>query len=159
MKLNDLSPSEGSKKSRKRVGRGISAGQGKTAGRGTKGQGARSGGIKGPYFEGGQLPLARRLPFKRGFTNIRRIEYNVVNLQRLAECDFDGETVTLALMADFGLIKKATDPVVVLGEGELTTALTVQAHRFSASAKEKIEAAGGTVEVVAYSPKASPAAN
>lgn len=159
MKLNDLSPSEGSKKSRKRVGRGISAGQGKTAGRGTKGQGARSGGIKGPYFEGGQLPLARRLPFKRGFTNIRRIEYNVVNLQRLAECDFDGETVTPALMADFGLIKKATDPVVVLGEGELTTALTVQAHRFSSSAKEKIEAAGGTVEVVAYSPKASPAAD
>ena len=85
MKLNDLSPNEGSKKSRKRVGRGISAGQGKTAGRGTKGQGARSGGLKGPYFEGGQLPLARRLPFKRGFTNIRRVEYKVVNLQRLAE--------------------------------------------------------------------------
>jgi large subunit ribosomal protein L15 len=159
MKLNDLSPSEGSKKSRKRVGRGISAGQGKTAGRGTKGQGARSGGIKGPYFEGGQLPLARRLPFKRGFTNIRRVEYKVVNLQRLAECDFDGETVTPELMADFGLIKKATDPVVVLGEGELTTALTVHAHRFSSSAKEKIEAAGGKAEVVAYSPKATTADN
>ena len=159
MKLNDLSPNEGSKKSRKRVGRGISAGQGKTAGRGTKGQGARSGGIKGPYFEGGQLPLARRLPFKRGFTNIRRIEYKVVNLQRLAECDFEGETVTPALMVEFGLIKKPTDPVVVLGEGELTTALTVQAHRFSSSAKEKIEAAGGVAEVVPYSPKATPAAN
>ncbi|MBP6787578.1 MAG: 50S ribosomal protein L15 [Candidatus Promineofilum sp.] len=159
MKLNDLSPNEGSKKSRKRVGRGISAGQGKTAGRGTKGQGARSGGIKGPYFEGGQLPLARRLPFKRGFTNIRRIEYKVVNLQRLAECDFDGETVTPELMADFGLIKKPTDPVVVLGEGELTTALTVHAHRFSSSAIEKIEAAGGKAEVVPYSPKASPAGN
>ena len=159
MKLNDLSPNEGSKKSRKRVGRGISAGQGKTAGRGTKGQGARSGGIKGPYFEGGQLPLARRLPFKRGFTNIRRVEYKVVNLQRLAECDFDGETVTPELMADFGLIKKSTDPVVVLGEGELTTALTVQAHRFSSSAKEKIEAAGGKVELVPYSPKATPAGN
>jgi large subunit ribosomal protein L15 len=159
MKLNDLSPSEGSKKSRKRVGRGISAGQGKTAGRGTKGQGARSGGTKGPYFEGGQLPLARRLPFKRGFTNIRRIEYKVVNLQRLAECDFDGETVTPELMADFGLIKKATDPVVVLGEGELSMALTVRAHRFSSSAKEKIEAAGGVAEVVPYSPKAIPAAN
>ena len=159
MKLNDLSPNEGSKKSRKRVGRGISAGQGKTAGRGTKGQGARSGGIKGPYFEGGQLPLARRLPFKRGFTNIRRIEYKVVNLQRLAECDFDGETVTPELMADFGLIKKPTDPVVVLGEGELTTALTVHAHRFSSSAKEKIEAAGGKAEVVPYSRKATPAGN
>lgn len=159
MKLNDLSPNAGSKKSRKRVGRGISAGQGKTAGRGTKGQGARSGGIKGPYFEGGQLPLARRLPFKRGFTNIRRIEYKVVNLQRLAECDFDGETVTPDLMADFGLIKKPTDPVVVLGEGELTTALTVHAHRFSSSAIEKIEAAGGKAEVVPYSPKASPAGN
>lgn len=159
MKLNDLSPNAGSKKSRKRVGRGISAGQGKTAGRGTKGQGARSGGIKGPYFEGGQLPLARRLPFKRGFTNIRRIEYKVVNLQRLAECDFDGETVTPELMADFGLIKKPTDPVVVLGEGELTTALTVHAHRFSSSAIEKIEAAGGKAEVVPYSPKATPAGN
>ena len=159
MKLNDLSPNEGSKKSRKRVGRGISAGQGKTAGRGTKGQGARSGGIKGPYFEGGQLPLARRLPFKRGFTNIRRIEYKVVNLQRLAECDYDGETVTPELMADFGLIKKPTDPVVGLGEGELTTALTVHAHRFSSSAIEKIEAAGGKAEVVPYSPKASPAGN
>lgn len=151
MKLNELGPSEGAKKSRKRVGRGISAGQGKTAGRGTKGQGARSGGIKGPYFEGGQLPLARRLPFKRGFTNIRRVEYKVVNLQRLAECDFEGETVTPELMAEFGLIKKPTDPVVVLGEGELGEALTVRAHRFSSSAKEKIEAAGGTAEVIPYS--------
>ncbi len=150
MKLNDLGPSEGAKKSRKRVGRGIAAGQGKTAGRGTKGQGARSGGIKGPYFEGGQLPLARRLPFKRGFTNIRRIEYKEVNLQRLAECDFEGETVTPELMAEFGLLKKASDPVVILGEGELSDALTVRAHRFSASAKEKIEAAGGTTEVIAY---------
>jgi len=148
MKLNELGPSEGAKKSRKRVGRGISAGQGKTAGRGTKGQGARSGGVKGAYFEGGQLPLARRLPFKRGFTNIRRVEYKVVNLQRLAECDFEGETVTPELMAEFGLLKKATDPVVVLGEGELSVALTVQAHRFSASAKEKIEAAGGSVTLV-----------
>ena len=151
MKLNDLGPNEGSKKSRKRVGRGISAGQGKTAGRGTKGQGARSGGGKGAYFEGGQLPLARRLPFKRGFTNIRRVEYNVVNLERLAEFQFDGETVTLELMVDLGLIKRASDRVVVLGEGELEEALTVQAHRFSATAKEKIEAAGGKVEVIPYS--------
>ena len=151
MKLNDLGPNEGAKKSRKRVGRGHAAGQGKTAGRGTKGQGARSGGKKGAYFEGGQLPLARRLPFKRGFTNIRRVEYNVVNLERLAEFQFDGETVTLELMVDLGLIKRATDRVVVLGEGELEEALTVQAHRGSATAKEKIEAAGGKVEVIPYS--------
>ncbi len=148
MKLNDLGPNEGSKKSRKRVGRGISAGQGKTAGRGTKGQGARSGGIKGAYFEGGQLPLARRLPFKRGFTNIRRVEYKAINLERLAEFDFGGETVTPQLLADYGLIKKATDPVAILGDGELETALNVRAHRFSATAKEKIEAAGGTAEVI-----------
>lgn len=148
MKLNDLRPNEGSKKARKRVGRGISAGQGKTAGRGTKGQMARSGGGKGPYFEGGQLPLARRLPFKRGFTNIRRVEYKAINLERLAEYDFGGEDITLEMLAAAGLIKKPTDPVVILGNGEIKSAITVQAHRFSASAKEKIEAAGGTAVVV-----------
>lgn len=150
MKLNDLGPNEGSKKSRKRVGRGISAGQGKTAGRGTKGQGARSGGGKGAYFEGGQLPLARRLPFKRGFTNINRIAYKVVNLERLAEFDFGDETVTPDLMAAIGLIKKSSDRVVILGEGELAGAINVQAHRFSAAAKEKIEAAGGKAEVIPF---------
>lgn len=150
MKLNDLGPNEGSKKSRKRVGRGISAGQGKTAGRGTKGQGARSGGVKGAYFEGGQLPLARRLPFKRGFTNIRRVEYKAVNLDRLAEFEFGDETVTPELMAAIGLIKKSSDRVVILGEGELAEAITVQAHRFSATAKEKIEAAGGKAEVIPF---------
>jgi len=152
MKLNDLGPNEGSKKSRKRVGRGISAGQGKTAGRGTKGQGARSGGGKGAYFEGGQLPLARRLPFKRGFTNIRRVEYKVVNLERLAEYDFGGETVTPELMAALGLIKKTY--------GEVSGAINVQAHRFSATAKDKIEAAGGKAEVIAYTvePAEAPAA-
>ncbi|MFO7664177.1 MAG: 50S ribosomal protein L15 [Chloroflexota bacterium] len=148
MKLNDLAPNEGAKKSRKRVGRGISAGQGKTAGRGTKGQNARSGGGKGPYFEGGQLPLARRLPFKRGFTNIRRVEYKAINLDRLSEYDFGGEDVTLELMAAAGLIKKPTDPVVILGDGEIKSAITIQAHRFSAAAKEKIEAAGGKVIVI-----------
>ena len=150
MKLNDLSPNEGSKKSRKRVGRGISAGQGKTAGRGTKGQGARSGGGKGAYFEGGQLPLARRLPFKRGFTNIRRVEYQAVNLERLAEFDFGDETVTPDLMAAIGLIKKSSGRVVILGEGEVAGAINVQAHRFSAAAKEKIEAAGGKAEVIPF---------
>lgn len=153
MKLHDLRPDKGSKKKRKRVGRGIAAGQGKTAGRGTKGQNARSGGGKGIYFEGGQLPLARRLPYKRGFTNIRKIYYKPVNLESLAAIDFDGVDVTPEVLAIAGLIKKPTDPVVILGDGELDVALTVKAHRFSASAKEKIEAAGGKVEVLPYERK------
>lgn len=148
MKLHDLRPNDGAKKKRKRVGRGIAAGQGKTAGRGTKGQNARSGGGKGIYFEGGQLPLARRLPYKRGFTNIRKIYYKPVNLNRLAEFDFGEIEVTPEVMAAVGLIKKPTDPVVILGDGELEVALTVKAHRFSASARQKIEAAGGKVEVL-----------
>ena len=148
MKIHDLRPNPGAKKKRKRVGRGISAGQGKTAGRGTKGQKARSGGGKGPYFEGGQLPLARRLPFKRGFTNIRKVYYKPVNLNRLAEFDFDGIEVTPEVMAAIGLIKKASDPVVILGDGEINTPLTVKAHRFSKTAREKIEAAGGSVEIL-----------
>ena len=148
MKLNDLRPDPGARKKRKRVGRGISAGGGKTAGRGTKGQGARSGGGKGQYFEGGQLPLARRLPFKRGFTNIRKITYKPVNLARLVEFDLSKTEVTPALMADLGLLKKATDPVVILGDGDVNIALTVKAHRFSKSAREKIEAAGGTAEII-----------
>ena len=148
MKLHDLRPNPGSKKKRKRVGRGIAAGQGKTAGRGTKGQGARSGGGKGIYFEGGQLPLARRLPYKRGFTNIRKVYYKAVNLRDLATVEFDGVDVTPETLAAVGLIKKASDPVVILGDGEIEAGLTVKAHRFSASAKEKIEAAGGKVEVL-----------
>ncbi|MCB8979083.1 MAG: 50S ribosomal protein L15 [Ardenticatenaceae bacterium] len=151
MKLHDLRPNEGSKKQRKRVGRGISAGQGKTAGRGTKGQGARSGGGKGIYFEGGQLPLARRLPYKRGFTNVNKVYYKPVNLKSLAEFDFDGVDITPEVMSAVGLIKKPTDPVVILGDGDLAVALKVKAHRFSASAKEKIEAAGGTIEVLPLS--------
>jgi large subunit ribosomal protein L15 len=148
MKLHDLRPNPGARKKRKRVGRGIAAGQGKTAGRGTKGQNARSGGGKGIYFEGGQLPLARRLPYKRGFTNIRKISYKPVNLKQLADFDFDGLDVTPEIMAAIGLIKKETDPVVILGDGELETPLNVKAHRFSSSAKTKIEASGGTVEVL-----------
>ncbi|MCP4361044.1 MAG: 50S ribosomal protein L15 [Chloroflexi bacterium] len=150
MKLHDLRPDSGSKSKRKRVGRGIAAGQGKTAGRGTKGQNARSGGGKGIYFEGGQLPLARRLPYKRGFTNIRKIYYKPVNLVRLAEFDFGDIDVTPAVMAAVGLIKKESDPVVVLGDGEIKAALTIKAHRFSKVAKEKIEAAGGNIEVLPY---------
>lgn len=148
MNLNDLGPTPGTKKKRKRVGRGISAGQGKTAGRGTKGQGARSGGGKGPYFEGGQLPLARRLPFKRGFTNIWRIEYKPVNLYQLADIDFEGVEVTPEVMMIAGFLKKETDPVVILGDGEIKDAITVHAHRFSKSARKKIEDAGGQAIVI-----------
>ena len=151
MKLHDLRPDNGARKKRKRVGRGISAGQGKTAGRGTKGQNARSGGGKGIYFEGGQLPLARRLPYKRGFTNIRKIYYTPVNVKQLAEYEFDSIEVTPDVLAAIGLINKPSDPVVILGDGELTQALKIKAHRCSASAKEKIESAGGSVEILPFS--------
>jgi large subunit ribosomal protein L15 len=147
MKLHDLRPNPGKNKKRKRVGRGISAGQGKTAGRGTKGQGARSGGGKGPYFEGGQLPLVRRLPFKRGFTNINKIYYQPVNVGSLANFDA-GLDVDPEVLAAVGLLKKSDAPVVVLGDGDFSVALNIKAHRFSASAVEKIEAAGGTATVI-----------
>lgn len=147
MKLNDLRPDEGSKKKRKRVGRGTGSGSGKTAGRGTKGQNARSGGGKGPYFEGGQLPLARRLPYKRGFNRPNKTIYQPVNVGDLA--GFEPETeITPVTLTIVGLIRKPDEPVVVLGDGELDVALQVRAHRFSKSAQEKIEQAGGTVEVL-----------
>ncbi|MEW5985789.1 MAG: 50S ribosomal protein L15 [Chloroflexota bacterium] len=147
MKLNDLRPNPGSKHKRKRVGRGIAAGQGKTAGRGTKGQKARSGPNKGGYFEGGQLPLVRRLPFKRGFTNVNKIEYRPVNLMSLA--DFNpGMEIDPDVLWTVGLLKKPSDPVVILGDGELNVPLVVKAHRFSAAARSKIEAAGGKAEVI-----------
>jgi len=148
MKLHDLKPTPGSKKKRTRVGRGISAGKGKTAGRGTKGQGARSGGGKGPYFEGGQLPLVRRLPFKRGFTNIFRIEYQEVNVEDLEERFDAGAEITPEALAEAGLVREADEPVVVLGRGDLNTNLTVHAHRFSKSAQEKIASAGGSTTVL-----------
>ncbi|MBZ0300179.1 MAG: 50S ribosomal protein L15, partial [Anaerolineae bacterium] len=146
MKLHDLQPAEGSKKKKTRVGRGISAGKGKTAGRGTKGQGARTGGGKGPYFEGGQLPLVRRLPFKRGFNNIFRIEYQEVRLDNINahEGIADGAEVTPKLLAELRLIREADQPVVVLGNGDLSKKLTIKAHRFTKTAEEKIEAAGGS---------------
>jgi large subunit ribosomal protein L15 len=146
MKLHDLRPAPGAKKRKNRVGRGIAAGQGKTAGRGTKGQNARSGGGKGLYFEGGQLPLARRLPFKRGFTNLFRIEYQEVNLDGLNERFDNGDEVSPETLAAKGLVRDADEPVVVLGRGELEKKLTVKAHRFSKSAQAKIEAAGGSTE-------------
>jgi large subunit ribosomal protein L15 len=150
MKLSDLRPAEGSTKNRTRVGRGISAGKGKTAGRGQKGQGARSGGGKGRYFEGGQLPLVRRLPFKRGFTNIFRIEYQEVNVGRLNEHDgiANGAEVTPALLVELGLIRELNSPVVILGNGDLSKKLTIQAHRFTKSAAKKIEDAGGKTETL-----------
>lgn len=145
MKLHELKPDPGAHKRKTRVGRGISAGKGKTAGRGTKGQNARPGGTKAPYFEGGQLPLVRRLPFKRGFTNLFRIEYQEVNVAALNEKFKAGAEVTPETLAKAGLIKDVEKPVVILGEGELKTRLSVSAHRFSARAREKIEGAGGTV--------------
>ena len=152
MKLHDLKPAPGSTKRRKRVGRGMASGKGKTSGRGMKGQGARSGGGKGPYFEGGQLPLVRRLPFKRGFTNIHRIEYKPVNLDRLQEIFGEGgQEVTPETLVEAGVIKRSDKAVAILGGGEISSALTVKAHRFSKSAQEKIEAAGGTVEVLPLS--------
>jgi len=151
MKLHDLKPAPGSKKNKKRVGRGMASGMGKTSSRGHKGQGARSGGGKGPFFEGGQLPLVRRLPFRRGFKNIWRVEYKPINVNRLQETFESGQEVTLEALIEAGLIKKSDQAVAILGEGEISTALTVKAHRFSKSAKEKIEAAGGTVEVLPLS--------
>jgi large subunit ribosomal protein L15 len=127
----------------------MASGHGKTSGRGTKGQGARSGGGKGPYFEGGQLPLVRRLPFRRGFTNIHRIKYKPINLSRLQEkFGEDKQEVTPETLIEAGVIKRSDKAVAILGDGELSAALTVKAHRFSKSAKEKIESAGGTVEVL-----------
>lgn len=147
MKLHDLKPNPGATRRRKRVGRGISAGQGKTAGRGTKGQNARTGGGVKPYFEGGQLPLVRRLPHTRGFTNIFKVSYQVVNLDTL-EATFDsGAQVTPAALMEHGVIDH-TQNVKVLGRGQLNKALNVQAHAFSASAKEKIAAAGGKTEEI-----------
>ncbi|GAB4477708.1 MAG: 50S ribosomal protein L15 [Anaerolineales bacterium] len=149
MKLHELKPQEGAKKERKRVGRGIAAGQGKTAGRGTKGQGARSGGGTRLYHQGGNLPFFRRLPFIRGkgFTPINRVEYNEVNLYQLTQFPA-GSEVTPETLAQARLLRNERNPVVILGEGELDTALKVKVHRVSKGARAKIEAAGGSVELL-----------
>lgn len=147
MKLHDLRPNSGATKRRKRVGRGISAGQGKTAGRGTKGQNARTGGGVRPYFEGGQLPLVRRLPHTRGFTNIFKVEYQVVNLDTLDAAFESGAEVTPTALLERGVIANIRN-VKVLGRGDLKKSLNVRAHAFSASAKEKIAAAGGKTEEI-----------
>ena len=145
MKLHDLKPAEGATTARKRLGRGIGSGLGKTSGKGHKGAKARSGGGKRPGFEGGQMPLTMRLP-KRGFTNKWRVEYATVNVERLNIFE-DGAVVTPVELIQAGILKNVQDGVKILGNGEITKKLTVQANKFTASAKEKIEAAGGKVEV------------
>jgi len=145
MKLHELKPAPGSRHSRKRLGRGIGSGLGKTSGRGHKGQWARSGGGVRPGFEGGQNPLYRRLP-KRGFTNIHRKEYAVVNVQELNRFEA-GTEVTPELLLETGIVKNPRDGIKILGEGDLGVNLTVKAHKFSQSAVEKIQAAGGKTEV------------
>ena len=146
MKLHELSPASGSRKERKRVGRGTGSGTGKTSGRGHKGQNARSGGGVRPGFEGGQNPLYRRLP-KRGFTNPTRKEYAIINIEELNSFAADTE-VTPELLSAQGIIKNAKSGIKILGNGDVTVKLTVKANKFSQSAVEKIEAAGGKTEVI-----------
>ncbi|CEG25273.1 50S ribosomal protein L15 [Bacillus sp. B-jedd] len=146
MKLHELKPAEGSRKERKRLGRGIGSGQGKTAGKGHKGQNARSGGGVRLGFEGGQTPLFRRLP-KRGFTNINRKEYAIVNLDALNSFE-DGTEVTPELLIEAGLVKNEKAGIKILAKGNVEKKLTVKAHKFSSAAKEAIEAAGGNTEVI-----------
>ncbi len=146
MRLDELKPAEGSKFTRKRVGRGIGSGTGKTSGKGHKGQNARSGGGVRPGFEGGQMPLYRRLP-KRGFTNIFAKQYVAINVEELNKFE-DGAEVTTEALLEKGIISKALDGVKLLGRGEVTKKLTVKVAKYSASAKEKIEKAGGKAEVM-----------
>ncbi len=151
MKLHDLVPNPGSKKDKKRVGRGISAGQGKTAGRGTKGAGARSGEGGNLYRQGGNLPFYRRLPFMRGegFTPPNQVVYNEVNLDQLSQAFKADANVTPESLAEARLLRDSRNPIVVLGRGELTIPLKLRVHRVSAGAKAKIEKAGGSVELIA----------
>ena len=146
MKLHELKPAPGSTTAPKRLGRGTGSGLGKTSGKGHKGARARSGGGKGPGFEGGQMPFVRRVP-KRGFTNIFGKEYATVNVERLDIFE-DGAVVTVETLMSAGIIKKTLDGVKILGGGELTRKLTVKADKFTDSAKEKIEALGGKAEVI-----------
>lgn len=146
MKLHELGTAEGVKSRAKRVGRGIGSGHGKTSGRGHKGQKARSGGGVRPGFEGGQMPLYRRIP-KRGFTNVFKKEYSIVNLDKLNVFE-EGAVVTPEALLEAGIVKKVRDGIKILGNGDLEKSLTVKAHKFSKSAAEKIEAAGGKAEVI-----------
>lgn len=148
MQIHDLFPAPGSRKNRKRVGRGNGSGHGSTAGRGDKGQNSRAGGGKGPGFEGGQNPMHMRLPKLPGFTNRSRTEYAVVNVSRLDMVFADGDTVDCEALVAKGVIKSAAEQVKVLGDGDLSKKLTVKVDKVSAPAKAKIEAAGGTVETL-----------
>jgi large subunit ribosomal protein L15 len=147
MKLHELQPNKGKTKNRRRAGRGIAAGRGKTAGRGQKGQGARAGGGMGLYHQGGNLPFFRRLPFKRGFTPPNQVTYNEINLDQLegfkANSDVSPETLQKAR-----LLRNEDNPIVVLGRGELKSALKVRVHRVTKGARSKIESAGGSVEII-----------
>ena len=149
MKLHDLKPQDGSKKERKRVGRGLAAGQGKTAGRGTKGQGSRSGGGTRLYHQGGNLPFFRRLPFVRGkgFKALKRVEFYEVNLDQLVDFSVESE-ITPETLASARLLREPQNPVVLLGRGEVDKALKISVHRVSKGAREKIEAAGGSVHIL-----------
>lgn len=146
MQIHDLFPAPGSRKDRKRVGRGHGSGHGGRSGKGDKGQNSRSGGGKGPGFEGGQNPLAMRLPKLPGFKNRNRVEYAIVNVSRLEALFAAGDVVDVDALFAKGVTKSKTDPVKVLGDGEITKALTIKVDKVSGQAKAKIEAAGGTVE-------------
>jgi len=152
VRQNELAPSPGSKRGRKRVGRGLGSGHGRYSGRGCKGQKSRSGGGVHPYFEGGQLPLIRRLPQKRGFNNIFKQEYSIVNVGKLNIFQ-PGSIVDQERLLEARLIKSPNKPIKILSEGELDRALTVKVNKFSTVAKEKIEAAGGRAEEVEYATK------
>ena len=152
MRQDELSPAPGSRKNRKRVGRGDGSGHGTYSGRGCKGQKSRAGYKMRPGFEGGQLPLIKRLPRKRGFTNIFRVEYSVVNINRLNVFE-SGSEVTPEKLVAAGVVKSLRYPIKILSEGDIKHPLTVKANKFSASAKAKIEAAGGQVEEVGYAAK------
>jgi len=153
VRQNSIAPAPGSRKDRKRVGRGDGSGKGTYSGRGSKGQKSRAGYKMRPGFEGGQLPLIKRLPRKRGFTNIFRVEYSTVSIGKLSAFE-SGSEVDAEKMAAAGLVKSLRKPVKVLADGDIKHPLTVKANKFSASAKAKIEAAGGKVEEVEYASKA-----
>jgi len=153
VRQNSIAPAPGSRKDRKRVGRGDGSNKGTYSGRGSKGQKSRAGYKMRPGFEGGQLPLIKRLPEKRGFTNIFRVEYNTVSVEKLSKFE-SGSEVTPEKLVEAGLVKSLRKPVKILADGEIKHPLTVKAHKFSASAKVKIEAAGGKVEEVEYASKA-----
>lgn len=148
MKINDLKPAEGSKRRAKRVGRGLGSGHGRTSTKGHKGQKARSGRAKGPGFEGGQMPLQRRLP-KRGFSNAPfKKEYTIVNLDDLNKIANESEIITPEILKEKGVIKKLKDGLKILGNGDINKAITIKTHAISKSARQKIESKGGKVEVL-----------